>query len=443
MAFTNPWSDPRNPHVLGSPFEQHGESAITSVQQYAETTSQRANRIGPIRTMASGEFQSHSRSSVSSLSSAMGTASPSLQRPRPSPDHSSSSSPSSDGSNQSHHQRKLPLQWDMGLSGVGVSNLHSTHAQDLLSPGNTQAALLLEGLDVNRSPYTPSSTLSDLPEGAASVFAMSHGAYTASPVSRFYSTQRSSSMNGMGQSSPTMAFAPYPQSAPADHMVFGNPGMTLHGTPSPPNTFAAPSSSSSTSEVERLKQYIRELQNQNQELSSRVEQLQSEVNVARIEQASRLMSPGEALASSSYNLSSRHMDESWRRRTDARVRKFCSPNRAGNALCAWHDTRRERRAYPPRMAPAGTLNCGCTVEEALFEESLARHGVGSYLPGDSVRMDPALRNPLLHLLETRYGYRDGDFERDPLSGQWLENEGPERWEAELQRGAGKAHRALT
>ena len=92
------------------------------------------------------------------------------------------------------------------------------------------------------------------------------------------------------------------------------------------------------------------------------------------------------------------------------------------------------------MAPPGTLNCGCTQAEALFEESLSRHGVGSYLPGDNVRMDPALRNPLLRLLETRYGYRDGDFERDPVTGQWMENEGPERWEAELQRNGGKAHR---
>ena len=55
-------------------------------------------------------------------------------------------------------------------------------------------------------------------------------------------------------------------------------------------------------------------------------------------------------------------------------------------------------------------------------------------------MDPALRNPLLRLLVKRYGYRDGDFERDPVTGHWNENEGPERWEAELQRGSGRAHR---
>ena len=125
---------------------------------------------------------------------------------------------------------------------------------------------------------------------------------------------------------------------------------------------------------------------------------------------------------------------SWKARTDARIRQFCSLNRAGNALCAWHDSRRERRAYPPRMAPPGHLNCGCTYEEALFEESLSRHGVGSYHPGENVRMDPALRNPLLKLLQNRYGYRDGDFERDITTGNWVEGEGHELWERKAVAG---------
>lgn len=125
---------------------------------------------------------------------------------------------------------------------------------------------------------------------------------------------------------------------------------------------------------------------------------------------------------------------SWRARTDARIKRFCALNRAGNALCAWHDSRRERRAYPPRQAPPGYLNCGCTDEEALFEESLARHGVGSYHPGEMVRMDPALRNPLLKLLETRFGYVDGDFERDPNTGLWIEGEGADLWETILPSG---------
>ncbi|PVF92018.1 hypothetical protein CPB86DRAFT_791583 [Serendipita vermifera] len=56
----------------------------------------------------------------------------------------------------------------------------------------------------------------------------------------------------------------------------------------------------------------------------------------------------------------------WRSRTDARIKRFCALNRAGNALCAWHDSRRERRAYPPRQAPPGYLNCGCTNEEGTY-----------------------------------------------------------------------------
>lgn len=125
---------------------------------------------------------------------------------------------------------------------------------------------------------------------------------------------------------------------------------------------------------------------------------------------------------------------SWRARTEARIKRFCALNRAGNALCAWHDSRRERRAYPPRQAPPGYLNCGCTNEEALFEESLARNGVGSYHPGEMVRMDPALRNPLLKVLEDRFGYMDGDFERDPRTGLWIEGEGHELWESILPSG---------
>jgi hypothetical protein len=146
--------------------------------------------------------------------------------------------------------------------------------------------------------------------------------------------------------------------------------------------------------------------------------------------ASPLSAPSPSSMSPSFQ-------QSWKARTDARIRQFCSLNRAGNALCAWHDSRRERRAYPPRMAPAGYLNCGCSYEEALFEESLARHDVGSYHPGESVRMDPALRNPLLQLLQRRYGYRDGDFERDPATGQWVEGEGHQVWEQRLL--AGPAH----
>ncbi|KAG6889656.1 hypothetical protein C0995_015772 [Termitomyces sp. Mi166 len=135
--------------------------------------------------------------------------------------------------------------------------------------------------------------------------------------------------------------------------------------------------------------------------------------------------------------------EEWKARTEIRTKIFCSLNRAGNALCAWHDSRRERRSFPPRNAPPGYLNCGCTHEEALFEESLARHGVGSYHPGESVRMDPALRNPLLKLLKQRYGYQDGDFERNPVTGEWLKGEGAAYWQSQIHAGSSSRRRVET
>ncbi|GJJ10258.1 hypothetical protein Clacol_004484 [Clathrus columnatus] len=122
----------------------------------------------------------------------------------------------------------------------------------------------------------------------------------------------------------------------------------------------------------------------------------------------------------------------WDERTRFREQKYCSLNRAGNALCAWHDSRRERRLHAPRMAPHRTLNCGCTYEEAIFEESLSRNGVGSFWPGESVRMDPMLRNRLLGLLQRVYYYKDGDFERNP-DGTWKEGQSAAAWEERARR----------
>ncbi|OBZ78411.1 hypothetical protein A0H81_02438 [Grifola frondosa] len=191
------------------------------------------------------------------------------------------------------------------------------------------------------------------------------------------------------------------------------PAPTLVGRP------ARPSRDRMEDEIRRLNQRVREL-----ELELISKELKDEVSRGGF--PSPLPTPAAAPSSA--------FQENWQARTDARVKLLCSLNRAGNALCAWHDSRRERRAYPPRMAPPGYLNCGCTFDEALFEESLARHGVGSYLPGESVRMDPALRNPLLKLLQQRYHYRDGDFEREPVTGNWIEGEGASFWEGKVTAG---------
>lgn len=376
----------------------------------------------------------------------MGTASPS-QRAKRSSEQSSGSSPSSEDSNQSSQQRNLQVQWlHLGLPDANSPAPQTT----ILSPAHPSGLFTIENLGVSslHSPYTPNVPLTELP-GAPMPYNMASHVYSQAP-GRYGYPPRSASTGGLHQSPPSTAalMLPqgYPHSAPAMNGTgrMGSFSVMSNDTPSPPTLYAAP-----MDEPEKLKRLVHELQQYSQELQLRIEHLESELTATRVAHASGLVSPAES-ARGGFSLHNTpnlmhgqtpaQLDGSWRRRTEARIRKFCSPNRAGNALCAWHDTRRERRAYPPRMAPPNTLNCGCTVAEALFEESLSRHGVGSYLPGDSVRMDPALRNPLLRLLEKRYGYRDGDFERDPMTGAWADGEGPERWEAELQRHGSKCHR---
>ncbi|KAH7098708.1 hypothetical protein BKA62DRAFT_622246 [Auriculariales sp. MPI-PUGE-AT-0066] len=110
----------------------------------------------------------------------------------------------------------------------------------------------------------------------------------------------------------------------------------------------------------------------------------------------------------------------WQTRTDQRKLMYCSNNRKGSSSCAWHSSRHQPREHAARRAPEGFLNCGCTDEEALFEASLAMHGVGSYNAGDGQRLDPAMRRALLVILQRRYGYRDGDFEIDPKTGGWAQ-----------------------
>ncbi|KAK0220988.1 hypothetical protein EDD85DRAFT_914992 [Armillaria nabsnona] len=190
------------------------------------------------------------------------------------------------------------------------------------------------------------------------------------------------------------------------------PAHPPSSSPGSPNTIPL------EEEIRNLRRRVKELERESEQDKQSIRVLQNELN-----------------SNSSPRLStSPSFQESWRLRTEARQRQFCSPNRAGNALCAWHDARRERRVHPPRLAPPGFLNCGCSFEEALFEESLSRHGVGSYLPGENVRMDPALRNPLLKLLQERYGYKDGDFDRDPLTGDWVIGDDSANWEQPTHAG---------
>ena len=203
----------------------------------------------------------------------------------------------------------------------------------------------------------------------------------------------------------------------------GNNGMAYESVSMSPYPSPLTPSFDTEDEVHRLRRRVRELE------------IECTRNRNTIESMRRPAGIGLPTPSPSPSF-----QESWKARTEIRKKMFCSPNRAGNALCSWHDSRRERRAYPPRQAPPGYLNCGCSHEEALFEETLSRNNVGSYRPGDAVRMDPALRNPLLKLLENRYGYKDGDFERDLLMDRWIDGESPSSWESKAQSGPANRRR---
>jgi len=92
-------------------------------------------------------------------------------------------------------------------------------------------------------------------------------------------------------------------------------------------------------------------------------------------------------------------------------------NRNSNRCCAWCESRRERRKYGPRQIPEGQMTCGCSIEDALFEDSLARNGVGS-IDTTRQRLDPELRRNLLSLLKKQYKYQDGDLDFDHDTLEW-------------------------
>ncbi|KAG9089166.1 hypothetical protein FRC06_001686, partial [Ceratobasidium sp. 370] len=54
-----------------------------------------------------------------------------------------------------------------------------------------------------------------------------------------------------------------------------------------------------------------------------------------------------------------------------------TPHQNAVETCAWHAHNGQDSTRPSHMAQPGALKCGCTLQEALFEESLARYGVGS------------------------------------------------------------------
>ena len=170
-------------------------------------------------------------------------------------------------------------------------------------------------------------------------------------------------MTVAGSSNAEIFLGDYGQSTPA--IGFGAEHVTYSAWPS--------SSSDASDEVRRLRQRIHELEREINRSKSTIEILRN-----------MMASSDLPIASSSQTAS--FQSPSWHARAEARKQIGCSLNRAGNALCAWHDPHRKCRAHSLRNAPPGHLNCSCTYEEALFEESPAHHGVASYLPGNMVHM---------------------------------------------------------
>ena len=128
-------------------------------------------------------------------------------------------------------------------------------------------------------------------------------------------------------------------------------------------------------------------------------------------------------------------------RMTSRQQVLCRENRNGNSAygkccsvipslnpldsCPSHKREKKTKPIQAHNAPPGTLNCGCTPEDALFEESLERNGV--------TRVDIAARRHLLELLKGRYAYRDGDFEIDPRTGNWVPGQDPTTWQHKAQQ----------
>ncbi|KAH9990982.1 hypothetical protein BJV74DRAFT_884965 [Russula compacta] len=355
---------------------------------------------------------------------------------------SNSPSPTSDGSHHKQHSYNVPsgMVWSQTNADVtGQSTMQAASFDDHSNPLSFQNILSPSGSGSLTS-NSPSTSYLQYPEYNHSNIANPNASGTHSPPV-FPTTGYSESFGTYPQTRGATTPAPPLIIPQLTHFPSGRGPMSI--TP----TTAVPAGNrphrSTDDELRYLRNKVRELELINESARLRIRELENELanpvssSLYPASSISGLPTPAPQLATSPS------FAASWKARTDARIKLFCSLNRAGNALCAWHDSRRERRAHPPRMAPPGYLNCGCTFEEALFEESLSRHGVGSYHPGENVRMDPALRNPLLRLLQRRYGYKDGDFERDAITSNWIDGEGPEQWEARALAGISshRKHRA--
>ncbi|KAI9458870.1 hypothetical protein BJY52DRAFT_400964 [Lactarius psammicola] len=393
----------------------------------------------PIRRPTFGE-ESRPRSSGSSMTSSSLRGAMGDIHLSPNSEGSNSPSPTSDGSQHQQESYNVASGMVWSQTSADVTGQPAMQTASFDGHSNPLSFQNISSPSGSLTSGSPSTSYIQYHDYNHSNYANPNASGTHSPPV-FSTTGYSESFNAYPQTRSATTPAPpliIPQLA---HFPSGRGAIPI--TPTTAVAAGSRPNRSTDDELRYLRNKVRELELINESARLRIRELENELanpasgSLYSSSSISGLPSPAPQLPTSPS------FAASWKARTDARIKLFCSLNRAGNALCAWHDSRRERRAHPPRMAPPGHLNCGCTFEEALFEESLSRHDVGSYHPGESVRMDPALRNPLLKLLQKRYGYKDGDFERDPISGNWMENEGPGPWEARALAGISshRKHRA--
>ncbi|KAH9968211.1 hypothetical protein BC827DRAFT_483597 [Russula dissimulans] len=168
----------------------------------------------------------------------------------------------------------------------------------------------------------------------------------------FPTTGYSESFNAYPQTRATTTPAPpliIPQLA---HLPSGRGPMSI--TPTTAVPAGNRSHRSTDDELRNLRNKVRELELINESARLRIRELENEL----ANPASGPLYPPSSIsglpAPAPQLPTSPSFAASWKARTDARIKLFCSLNRAGNALCAWHDSRRERRAHPPGWLPPAT-----------------------------------------------------------------------------------------
>ena len=255
-----------------------------------------------------------------------------------------------------------------------MGNTHlSSHSEDSDSPSPTDGpAYRMQGVAWTPNQHHTSSThtnvggISDQSNNSGNVpyhslSSIPSGSLPASPYIQYQSYNQSQYnqspyINTATQSlSPTSPVFPAPSysdqqpfsvhpARPASSMQQRAAGPSAHSDSPARQRTSRTTQEQYDDEIRRLHKKVRELELIDE--SARLRQKDLELELAN--------DPSQGFGNVNHSLpppiltpspQSPTFQASWKARTDARIRQFCSLNRAGNALCAWHDSRRERRAF--------------------------------------------------------------------------------------------------